>query len=180
MNTKLLEATSLYLASVLRGIANKRTDVLVGSDRYIYHRHLSVFERACDILWSLGVAEAADNQGNGGFSREQFAAFLVEQGKRPHFPAFFHVPTDGEILRLLNEFNGFDLAVEHRLIAACLGCADHFGELHTKQEGYFTPSDRELGLMNALSAAGYVVRDGHKFLWRTEIAPVMRSIGLWG
>ena len=148
---------------------------------YLWHMAQSAFEYACDVLWRLDAARAADAE------RSELTIRDVDAND---FPAVFRPLPADEIRAVLARDPPADPARRARplpsldeVIGAYIGLVSEYGPdmsslLSTGRKPFIPPGEcaREI---DALERLGYVVRDGSAVRWTDKMAPAMKAENLW-
>jgi hypothetical protein len=146
---------------------------------FCWHGFQNPFVDGCHVLWELGVALAASENGDQGMTWQQFVDAKGHPDEASSAFMFFAVPETRAGVLAYGELPD---ALFGRLLAAYVGTACMYGpdgtQLCSDREP-FKPAiefEREIA---ALVECGYAERSGDMVKWTDKIAPVMRAEHCW-
>jgi len=163
-------------AELAVGIARRLTITcgwMADAGGLVRHGFQSPFDEACLLLWELGAASAAPDNGRGGVG--------WEDGKSDaNYESFKLLPSDQIRFRLHDNAEVSELVLR-RLLTAYVGLACEYGPdiLPATRRPFCPPAEYDIEI-DALLKSGYLERTGERVCWTDAIGFAMRDRHLWG
>lgn len=160
------------------GDGSDRSQGIKKSD-YVYHGHQTPFERGCERLWSLGLAQGVLEGSSGG---QEISLETYRGLEKPTFPRLFKFMNPEEMRRHMTTapIPG-DLELEDVLVEY-LSLVSHYGGLGAQlsaERDPFTPQAEFSDEIAALLMCGYLEKAGLDVQWTDRTSEAMFDSGLW-
>lgn len=148
---------------------------------YVFHDYASTFEHSADILWRLGLANAAWPRNNLlDISYENFKSYYANPQNLGFAPMFKPIQKD-QIESSIRFGNFFpELSIYDMLCSFLELASDYGGTLCVDRHSRFSAPNQDYELaLKALVEFGYAEQENSMYLWTDKIAAPMLENYFW-